>query len=151
MDAIALMGDAVFPVCHARLGAKLREPADLVQQRLLHVMGNRRGWAEWLAMAGITAFGKAAVLQTESTATAIVLAEQAVGVALGHSSLVMPLLEQGRLTRPFPRELETVGIFYLMTPSAQPLRRQARHFLDWLLAEGANSAGMAAEPATAES
>lgn len=139
MDAITLMGDAAFPVCHPSLTPSLRQPPDLLEQRLLHVTGNRRGWAEWLAAAGVTPAGKTAVLQTESTATALALAEQAAGVALGHSSLVKPLIQQGRLVQPFAPELETVGIFYLITPSAQPLRRQARLFRDWLLAEGANT------------
>jgi LysR family glycine cleavage system transcriptional activator len=145
MDAIALIGDAVFPVCHARLGSHLRNPSDLQQQRLLHVIGNRRGWADWFALAGVSSSGKTAVLQTQSTATAIVLAEQAVGIALCPSCLVTSQLQKQQLMRPFGPAFETVGIFYLITPSLQPLRRQARHFKDWLLAEGANFATMAPE------
>ncbi len=143
MDAIALMGDAVFPVCHPSLAPQMRQPSDLLQQRLLHVMGNRRGWTDWLGAAGVTTTGKISVLQTGSAASALILAEQAAGVALGNNSLVGTLLQQGRLIRPFPPELETVGIFYLITPSDHPLRRQARHFRDWLLEEGADASAMA--------
>ena len=82
MDAITLMGDAVFPVCHPRLATELRRPSDLLQQRLLHVTGNRR-----------------------------------------------------------------VGIFYLITPSDHPLRRQARLFRDWLLAEGSKTSAELLEAA----
>ncbi len=145
MDAIALMGDAVFPVCHASLAARLREPSDLLQMRLLHVMGHGRGWAQWLSAAGVASAGKISVLQTDSITTALVLAEQKVGVALGHASMVGPMLQQGQLVRPFAEALETAGIFYLITPSAHPLRRQARLFRDWLLAEGAE-ASVATEP-----
>jgi LysR family glycine cleavage system transcriptional activator len=148
MDAITLMGDAVFPVCHPSLGGALRQPSDLLQQRLLHVTGNRRGWTEWLSAAGVNAPAKTALLQTDSGATTLVLAERAIGVALGHSSLVMPLLQQGRLIRPFAPALETVGIFYLITPSDHPLRRQARLFRDWLLAEGSNTSAETLEPAS---
>ena len=148
MDAIALMGDAVFPVCNPSLGHELRQPSDLLQQRLLHVTGNRHGWTEWLHAAGVTCAAKTSLLQTDSGATTLVLAEQGVGVALGHSSLVMPLLQQGRLIRPFSPALETVGIFYLITPSDHPLRRQARLFRDWLLAEGSHTSAETLEPAS---
>jgi LysR family glycine cleavage system transcriptional activator len=148
MDAITLMGDAVFPVCHPGLGRRLRQPSDLLNQRLLHVTGNRRGWTEWLSAAGVVPTAKTALLQTDSGATTLLLAERGIGVALGHSSLVMPLLQQGRLIRPFAPSLETVGIFYLITPSDHPLRRQARLFRDWLLTEGTNSSAKL-EPASA--
>ena len=139
LDAIALMGDAVFPVCHPRLLRALQKPEDLLQQRLLHVAGNRRGWSEWMAAAGVLPSVKTALLQTDSEATSLVLAEQGVGVALSHSALVKPLLQQGRLIRPFSSLLETLGIFYLITPSDHPMRRQARLFRDWLLTEGSNT------------
>jgi LysR family glycine cleavage system transcriptional activator len=148
MDAIALMGDAVFPVCHPRLGRSLQQPHDLLQQRLLHVTGNRRGWTEWLSAAGVISPSRAALLQADSEATTLILAEQGLGVALAHSALVMPLLQQGRLIRPFSSALETVGIFYLITPSDHPLRRQARLFRDWLLAEGSNTSAETLEPAS---
>jgi len=91
---------------------------------------------------------KTALVQSDSGATALVLAEQGIGVALAHSSLVAPLLRQGRLIRPFPKALETVGIYYLITPSDHPLRRQARLFRDWLLAEGSNTSAETLEPAS---
>ncbi len=149
MDAIALMGDAVFPVCHPHVGRALRQPSDLLDQRLLHVTGNRRGWTEWLIAAGVVPTAKTALLQTDSGATTLLLAERGIGVALGHSALVMPLLQQGRLIRPFASSLETVGIFYLITPSDHPMRRQARLFRDWLLAEGTNSSAKPREPVSA--
>ena len=83
---------------------------------------------------------KTALLQADPGATTPVLAEQGTSVALGHSALVMPLLQQGRLIRPFTALLATLGIFYLITPSDHPLRRQARLFRDWLLAKECNSA-----------
>ncbi len=148
LDAVALMGDAVFPVCGPSLGRRLLHPADLLQQRLLQVTGNRSGWSEWLQAAGVSAAAKPAILQTDSEANAIVLAEQGIGVALGHSALVIPLLRQGRLVKPFAPALESVGIFYLLTPSDHPLRRQPRLFRDWLLAEGTLSSVEMTEPVT---
>jgi LysR family glycine cleavage system transcriptional activator len=132
MDAITLMGDTVFPVCHPRLGKDLKQPIDLLQQRLLQVTGNRSGWSEWLSAAGVMSPAKSALLQIDSGAT----------------TLVGPLLQQGRLIRPFAPALETVGIFYLITPTDHPLRRQARLFRDWLLAEGSNTSAQTLESAS---
>jgi DNA-binding transcriptional LysR family regulator len=148
MDAVTVAGDAVFPVCHPHLGRGLKQPGDLLGQRLLHATGDPRGWAEWLSAAGVTPTEKAALVQTDSTATLLVLAERGVGVALGHASLVRPLLDHGRLVRPFAPDLETVGIFYLITPTDHPLRRQARLFKDWLLAEGTATSTQALGRAT---
>lgn len=136
LDAIALMGDPVFPVCSPDLSPALRKPKDLVTQRLLNVVGHRRGWSEWLALAGVTPHAATPVLQIDSMEAALAFAEQGIGVALSHGSFVQPLLQAGRLIRPFPETLETVGIFYLITPSTVPLRRQGRLFRDWLLTEG---------------
>jgi DNA-binding transcriptional LysR family regulator len=102
---------------------------------LLHVAGQRRGWAEWLALAGLAAHPQTSILQIDSPQAAIIFAEQGLGVALGHASYVEPLIRAGRLARPFSTGLETVGIFYLITPSTFPLRRQARLLRDWLLTE----------------
>lgn len=140
LDAIALMDDPVFPVCNAQLARELRSPKDLTTQRLLNVATLRRGWTEWLAMAKVTPDPETSVLQIDSVESALSFAEQGIGVALSHGSFAESLLKQGRLIRPFPAPLETIGIFYLVTPSAFPLRRQARLFRDWLLAEGTKSA-----------
>jgi LysR family glycine cleavage system transcriptional activator len=137
LDAIALMGDTIFPVCGPQIAASLQKPTDLLSQRLLHIAGHRRGWTEWLTMAGLTPQPETPVLQIDSTEASLAFAEQGLGVALGHASFVDPLIRAGRLVRPFPTGLETVGIFYLITPSTFPLRRQARLFRDWLLAEAA--------------
>lgn len=136
VDAIPLVGDTVFPVCHPSLAARLRAPRDLVAQRLLHVPGDQESWREWLTVAGVTAQPEAPMLEVDSLATAVAFAEQGLGVALGHAALVAPLLSSGVLVRPFPSPHEIIGIFYLITPTAHLLRRQARLFRDWLLAIG---------------
>lgn len=136
VDAIALIGDAVFPVCHPRFAPLLRTPGDLLKQRLLQVPGDGDAWREWLSAADLPAQSQASLLELDSLATAIGFAEQGLGIALGHASLVDPLIDDGRLIRPFPGPLEIIGIFYLITPIAHPLRRQARLFRDWVLAQG---------------
>lgn len=148
VDAILLLGGAVFPVCHPRLAQALQTPGDLLDQRLLHVPGDGGSWQEWLKAADLAAQRETALLEIDSLATAIAFAEQGIGIALGHASLVDPLIEAGRLSRPFPSPLEIIGIFYLITPTAHPLRRQARLFRDWVLAQGSEGIELDSESAT---
>lgn len=145
-DALALMGDEMFPVCSPHLCRSLRAPIDLPSHRLLHVTGNRRGWTEWLEEAGLATTANCPMVRTESGATAMILAEHGSGVALGHSSLITSMLEQGRLVQPFSSALNLVGIFYLVTPSEHPLRRRSRLFREWLLAEGSRGAANTPQP-----
>ncbi len=139
VDATVLVGGTVFPVCHPSLSQALRQPCDLLHQRLLHVTGHRHGWSEWFHVAGAVLPDGARLLQADSGVTTLVMAEQGIGVALGHSALVLPLLQQGRLVRPFMPGLATPGMFHLITPSDHPLKRQARLFRNWLLAKGSHA------------
>ncbi|GAB0114455.1 hypothetical protein AcidC75_19790 [Acidisoma sp. C75] len=139
IDAVALIGDAVFPVCHPRLATELRQPEDILRQRLVHVHPNGRAWSEWFSVAGLFKRSYTPPLIVDCSSAAISCAEEGIGVALGSGSLVASHLAMGRLVRPFPPSLETIGIFYLLTPSTHRLRRQARVFRDWLLAEGPES------------
>jgi LysR family transcriptional regulator, glycine cleavage system transcriptional activator len=134
LDAVCLMSDAFFPVCHPRIAARLAAPADLLRERLLHVIGNRHGWPEWFGLVGIAAAALTG-LQSDTSATALALAEQGVGVALGHASLVQGLIAEGRLVRPFAPALQSQGVFYLIEPSGRPISPQARILRAWLLRE----------------
>lgn len=139
LDAIALLGDPVFPVCRPDVAADLHQPEDILRQRLLHVQGNLDAWPEWFAVARLFSRSKSPSLLVDCSSAAITCAEEGLGIALGSASLITRQLESGRLIRPFPSPLETIGIFYLLTPSTHRLRRQARLFRDWLLAEGPDS------------
>jgi LysR family glycine cleavage system transcriptional activator len=119
------------------LAASLKEPRDLLRQRLIHVIGNRQGWTDWFAEAGLRDVIFDQVLQTDTSAIGLELAAAGVGVALGHSSLVKPMIEAGRLVHLFTAEIDAQGPFYLVAPSDRPMRAEARSFKTWLLAEAA--------------
>jgi LysR family glycine cleavage system transcriptional activator len=130
--------DRLFPVCVPALAATLGDPRDLLGQRLIHVIGNRQGWTDWFAEAGLRGVTFDQVLQTDTSAIGLELAAAGVGVALGHSSLVEPMIEAGRLVRLFDAEIDAQGPFYLVAPSDRPMRAEARSFKTWLLAEAAS-------------
>jgi LysR family glycine cleavage system transcriptional activator len=129
--------DRLFPVCTPALAATLGEPRDLLRQRLIHVIGNRQGWTDWFAKAGLRGVTFDQVLQTDTSAIGLELAAEGVGIALGHSSLVEPMIRAGRLARPFAAEIDAQGPFYLVAPSDRPMRAEAKSFKSWLLAEAA--------------
>jgi len=132
LTVVPLMPDRLFPVCHPSLAKELAGPADLLSQRLLHVMGNKHGWMEWFQAAGVSGDDVAQFLQTDTSAISLELAAVGLGVALGHSSLVGSMLQKNILAKPFEIAIETAGVFYLVMPRDRKLRAPAQAFLTWL-------------------
>ena len=139
LDATLLFSDALFPVCCQSIARRLKQVADLDGERLIHVIGNRRGWNEWFATAGHADPRPGRGMQTDTSAIALEMATQGAGVALGHRSLVDTLVASGQLVRPFDSELATDGVFHLITSSGRPLSVRARVFVDWLMAEASSA------------
>jgi LysR family glycine cleavage system transcriptional activator len=131
--AHAFKADALFPVCTPALAKRLRRPEDLLGVRLLHVIGNRRGWSEWFVAVGLPMPNMPLGVQVDTSAVALSLCEHGVGVALGHSALVEHLLARRTLVRPFDEELEASEIFHLVQPTNRPRTAAADTFADWIL------------------
>ena len=141
LSVTPLMPDRLFPVCHPALLPDLKQPSDLFRQRLLHVMGNKHGWTEWFQAAKVGAAENPRFLQTDTSAIALELAANGVGVALGHSSLVGASLREGKLARPFEIAIETSGVFYLVMPTDRKMRASADVFHTWLRRNATSSRG----------
>ena len=141
LTVIPLMPDRLFPVCHPELLPELNRPADLLRQRLLHVMGNKHGWTEWFQAAEVTGSDAPRFMQTDTSAIALELAVNGIGVALGHSSLVGALLNGNRLAKPFDIAIETSGVFYLVMPSDRKVRAPAEIFSSWIRRNAAQKVG----------
>jgi LysR family glycine cleavage system transcriptional activator len=133
-----LSWDEVFPVCSPALRKgrdRLGKPADLARHRLLHTIGFREGWAEWLAAAGHPHLTPMASIEFDSAVMSIELALAGQGVALGRSSLVSQLLEKKLLTEPFQVRLESEEGFHLLWPVSRRSSAAMQLFRDWVLAE----------------
>jgi LysR family transcriptional regulator, glycine cleavage system transcriptional activator len=128
-----LTWDEVFPVSSPRL--RLASPLQLARHRLIHTIGFREGWSEWLAGVGLANLEPARTIEFDSLVLSLQLALEGEGVALGRTALVASLLENGRLTAPFPLRLEASEAFYLLWRSGRPLSAAMLRFRDWLLAE----------------
>lgn len=127
------LSERLFPVCSPERAARLKQPSDLLDMRLLHVIGNRRGWSEWFAEVGIDSPISTSGVQVDTSAISLELAEAGVGVALGHSSLVASKLDSGALVRPFEQSLVANELFHLVRPSGSKTNLSADAFAEWLL------------------
>lgn len=147
LDAEALMHDRLSPVCDRVTAERLHSPQDLLEEHLIHVIGNSHGWTEWFSAAGVRHTMERSLTQTDTSAIALELAERSVGVALGHASLVAAKLARGTLVQPFDLAIDTDGVFFLVSPSGRKLRPQAKQFRDWILREVGRADGAPAAKA----
>jgi LysR family transcriptional regulator, glycine cleavage system transcriptional activator len=138
-----LMRDWAFPVCSPRLldgPRRLREPADLRRQVLLHdaAVPHERdapSWRNWLEHARIADVAAERGPAYSDTAMALQAAVAGQGVALGCRSLVADDLVAGHLVRPFGPDMPARYSWYLVCSPVGAERRKVRAFRDWLRQE----------------
>lgn len=139
LRADRLTWERLFPACSPALledGPPLRAPADLARHTLLHSVGFRDGWPQWLALAGADeAVDGGRGLHFDTSIMTHALAARGLGVALVRSSLAEGDLAAGRLVAPFDLALETEEAFYVVAPADRARHPHAEAFRTWLLAE----------------
>lgn len=141
VESLHLLDNEVFPVCAPQYleGRKpLKEPADLLSERLLHLVEFDRNWVTWSAW--LKAFevdtGNAPRgLEFDNYLVLIQAALDGQGVALGGGRLADDFLRRGALVRPISATMRSQKGFYLVIPKDVPLSKPAQAFRDWILAE----------------
>jgi LysR family transcriptional regulator, glycine cleavage system transcriptional activator len=129
-----LTREAITPLCAPAIAARLRHPEDLRSERLLHVLGYQEGWGNWIKAAGLAAQDMQTGLQLDTSLMAFELAANAVGVALGRTSLSAPERQSGRLVAPFPLQVEISEGFHLLERQDGSAHPDAAIFAAWLMA-----------------
>lgn len=141
--------DALFAPEHtvlcspALLRAKLplRRPADLRYHRLIHDHasaegGERRGWDEWLALAGVGGIDTRAGAHFDDAGLALAMALDGFGVALLAPPLASAEIAAGRLVVPFGHiVLRRSCAYYAVTPEVGVARGALAAFRGWLMAQ----------------
>ncbi|MEF3046454.1 LysR substrate-binding domain-containing protein [Pseudotabrizicola sp. L79] len=132
-----LTWERITPLCAPDLPARLAlaQPDDLAGHRLLHVLGYQQGWGIWLNAAGARRVDPGQGLQLDTSLTAMELAAQGGGVALGRSSLVQGYLASGRLIAPFDLTVPIEEAFWLLEPKLADPHPDVGLLVDWLRAE----------------
>jgi len=133
-----LLGTERFPVCSPSLrdGAKpLRQPADLRQHTMLHVMGDE--WAGWLAAAGLAGVSLRKGPQYSDAGLSTQAAVEGHGIALGQRVLVADDLAAGRLVEPFDLRIPGEQAYYAVVLPGALERPKVKAFHQWLFDEAA--------------
>ncbi len=133
-----LTWETLEPVCLPSVAARLARAEDLVNERLLHVLGYQEGWATWLAAAGVRSVNAGSGLHFDTSLMALEVAANGGGVALGRRSMSAKDVASGRLVRPFSLALPVDEAFYLVSPEHGQAHPDARIFRDWLVSDMAS-------------
>ncbi len=137
-SANRLSWDELIPVCSPVLNngkALPKNPEELMEHRLLHVLGYEEGWGHWLNQLGYNLKNTTQDIQTDTLITALEMASLGQGFALGRSCLLEPFFASGRLIAPLKERVITKEAFYLVTPDNSYEHPHAGLFRDWLLAQ----------------
>ena len=147
LEAERLTQDHIFPVCSPALAAGspgLTEPADLARHTLLHAIGFRDGWGQWLQAAGLANLVDAhRGLEFDTGVMTIEMALRGAGVALGRTCFTEELLADGRLVAPFSITVTTNEAFFVVAQSRSRVTEASRSFRKWLRAEASSTAAYA--------
>ncbi len=129
-----LTWDRLFPVC-----APTTDRGDirsaLTDNPLIHVMGYRDGWPDWMRSADLTALDARSGIQCDNSIMAFELAATGAGFAIARTSLVDGMLKNDRLVRAFDEDAPTTESFYLVEQGKPAASRTRTAFRDWLLDE----------------
>lgn len=155
-----LLQEELFPVCAPRLlqnGDRLREPADLLREVLIHdhsMDGHADfpDWPRWLReVAGLRVAAELrGLLHINNSAAVLQAASEGQGVALARSVMAREDLAAGRLQRLFPalRWASPLAYHVVYREAGRELP-QLQAFRDWLFAEAASERGTEPGPGLA--
>ncbi|WP_148863871.1 LysR substrate-binding domain-containing protein [Marinobacter fonticola] len=138
MEADRLSWDELFPVCSPTLAGteELPEsPEQLSGHTLLHVIGYEEGWGFWLDQTGFNHVKSGHELQFDTLISALEMARQGEGIALGRTSLVKDMMAKKELVSLFDLSVPTSEAFYLVRPEYKYLHPHAEIFRAWIVEE----------------
>ncbi len=137
----ALLEESVLPVCSPEFKrrCKIRQPSDMIGQRLLHQSTRPTQWADWFEHSGISAPQAMHGPRFELFSMLAQAAAGGMGIALVPRFFVEEELEAGRLIVLFDNALNTERAYYVVVAESGSTNRLAPVFRDWLLSEAATA------------
>ncbi len=134
VEAERLFAAPMTPLCAPALADRVREPRDLLGERLLRSY-RADDWPRWFAATGV----EAAAVRGPVFDSSWVMAQAAMrgaGVALAPASMFEDELTAGRLARPFATEVD-LGGYWLTRLKSKAQTGAMAAFRDWLVAAAA--------------
>jgi len=145
VEAELVLDDVMFPVCSPQLARTLREPADLLRERLLIEDPHWDFWTPWAEAAGISAVPERVSRLSDDFNVQLQAATLGHGVALARGMLVADDLRAGRLVCPFKLPLRAPVQYYFVYPPERRDEPTLAAMSAWLRAQAAETvAGMEA-------
>jgi len=136
MRSFMLFRDTLSPVCSPGLLDPARAPyppAVLAEHVLLHSSHRRDDWTDWLAAAGLPDLAPRSALTFDELSIAYESAATGLGLAIGQEAYLGPMIEAGRLYRPFETVLHRERGYHLVYPAERDGAAAIAKFRDWML------------------
>jgi len=139
-DSARLFADLVYPVAapgQPEVAAVERDPAALLEARLIELSGVDARWLDWsgfLRQAGVSGQPRR-LRHVNSYIIAVEAAMSGQGVTLGWHRLVRPFVEAGRLVRVGAASVRTPDAYHVAWRHSRTLPPEVAAFRDWLLEE----------------
>ncbi|HEY9102518.1 LysR substrate-binding domain-containing protein [Chitinimonas sp.] len=131
-----LFWEELTPVCAPQLAERLRQPADLAQETLIHLSPDHADWRSWLILAGVRHPQLQAGPSIEVVDMAVNLAAQGHGIAIADPLLIAEDLRCGRLVAPFRQfMLHTNYLYSFACPRSRRQEPAIVALRDWLRRE----------------
>ena len=136
----ALFQERLYPVCTPNLAARIRSPEDLSRVTLIETVGHIVGWRDIFGELGLQGLyderaGEFDRLHTDNTMTALVLANEGMGVMLARAPVTDPEIGRRGLVRLFDVDVPSAQAYALVRRPGPMLSDAARSFRAWLLEE----------------
>jgi LysR family glycine cleavage system transcriptional activator len=134
-ESVRLIDEVVFPVCSPALLARypIEKPEDLLSAPLLRHTG--LPWAFWFKAMGVEPPDLPPALGFDDTAMMLDAAAQGMGFALARSGIARRDLNDGRLVRPLPGEIDVETGHHLVWRPENPKLPRILKIRDWFLKE----------------
>jgi LysR family transcriptional regulator, glycine cleavage system transcriptional activator len=123
-----------FPVCSPEYAQQIKSIDDLNNATLIHE-ADHTGWARWLQDDGAQSIDCHHGPIIYDSISCLTMAVNGAGVAIGDCVTCADWLREGRLVKPFKRELDLLESFYLLTPEVAVDLPAIQTFRRWLQAE----------------
>lgn len=134
LQATYLMGRDIIPVCAPQVATRLKRPADLAHEVLLHHTNFPDNWARWANAAGLQRELKLGP-GYDLSMNLIFAAKEGVGIAITQPCLIERELHSGELVIPFDLPVSTARGYFLCTDKDRPATPGQLAFMEWVQEE----------------
>ncbi|WP_050603692.1 LysR substrate-binding domain-containing protein [Ruegeria sp. 6PALISEP08] len=135
-----LMNEQLFPVCAPSLLPDLQKVGDLERHTMLVDENLHHGavsptWEFWARRCGLTLPTALRTRRLGQSNMVVQAAIEGLGVALGREPLVIDMMADGRLARPFAEVTQSPLSYWLVRPHETKDSAKVAEFLNWIHAE----------------